>query len=97
MFPLVGSGKTSLLDVIACRTSGRVVGGIYLNNRLMTVKIFQHEAGYVMQADRLIANLTVRETLTFTASLKFAKASAGTISRRVGMQLRDHKAKAILQ
>lgn len=57
-----------------------------MNNTLMTEKVFQHEAGYVMQDDRLIANLTVRETLTFTASLKFAKAATEVITERVGVR-----------
>ncbi|ELT88926.1 hypothetical protein CAPTEDRAFT_142325 [Capitella teleta] len=84
-----GSGKTSLLNVIANRASGQIVGGVYLNNTLMTEKVFQHEAGYVMQDDRLIANLTVRETLTFTASLKFAKAATEVITERVNRVIGD--------
>ncbi|KAH3859053.1 ATP-binding cassette sub-family G member 5-like [Dreissena polymorpha] len=65
-----GSGKTSLLDVIACRSSGKVTGSILYNATKCTRAIVQNHATYVMQADRLLPNLTVRETLTYTARLK---------------------------
>ncbi|KAK3598078.1 hypothetical protein CHS0354_014614 [Potamilus streckersoni] len=65
-----GSGKTSLLDVISCRSSGSVTGKVYYNNHEVTEAIIQDHASYVMQADRLLPNLTVRETLLYTARLK---------------------------
>ncbi|KAK3598669.1 hypothetical protein CHS0354_020431 [Potamilus streckersoni] len=65
-----GSGKTSLLDVISCRSSGSVTGKVYYNNYEVTKTIIQDHASYVMQADRLLPNLTVRETLLYTSRLK---------------------------
>lgn len=65
-----GSGKTSLLDVIAGRSSGTVTGHVYYNNCACTRQVIQQRATYVMQADRLLPNLTVRETLRYTARLK---------------------------
>ncbi|XP_045159980.2 ATP-binding cassette sub-family G member 5-like [Mercenaria mercenaria] len=65
-----GSGKTSLLDVISCRSSGAVSGQVCFNNVRCTRDVVQQHATYVMQADRLLPNLTVRETLRYTARLK---------------------------
>ncbi|KJE93874.1 ATP-binding cassette [Capsaspora owczarzaki ATCC 30864] len=66
-----GSGKTSLLDVLACRNiGGTVTGDIYLNGARVTSELIQDVAGYVMQDDRLLPNLTVTETLFYIAALK---------------------------
>lgn len=66
--------------MVSCRTSGQVVGGIYLDNKLMTEEHFQKEAGYVLQDDHLLPNLTVKETLIYTATLKFASSMRITAS-----------------
>ncbi|XP_067681293.1 ATP-binding cassette sub-family G member 8-like [Haliotis asinina] len=66
-----GSGKTSLLDVIACRTmTGEVTGEVYLNGVARTRTMLDACSAYVRQDDRLLGNLTVRETLMFVAQLK---------------------------
>ncbi|XP_071081007.1 ATP-binding cassette sub-family G member 5-like [Haliotis cracherodii] len=65
-----GSGKTSLLDVIACRGEGQLAGQLYFRNQPCQQEVMKRHASYVMQADKLLPNLTVRETLTFTAYLK---------------------------
>ena len=41
---------------------------------------FQKEGGYVLQDDHLLPNLTVRETLHYTATLKFASSMRVTAS-----------------
>ncbi|KAL8617304.1 hypothetical protein ACOMHN_061018 [Nucella lapillus] len=65
-----GSGKTSLLDVIAHRGEGTVRGMMTYDRRRCTKEMMQQRMSYVIQADRLLPNLTVRETLTYTAYLK---------------------------
>lgn len=65
-----GSGKTSLLDCIANRARGTVSGKVYYNNMECTKDIAQTFTSYVMQADRLLPNLTVRETLRYSAQLR---------------------------
>lgn len=65
-----GSGKTSLLDVIACRTEGKVTGKVYYNNYECTKEVIKQYGAYVMQADRFLHNLTVRETLRYAAYLR---------------------------
>ncbi|KAL8617303.1 hypothetical protein ACOMHN_061017 [Nucella lapillus] len=69
-----GSGKTSLLDVIACRNkTGQVKGQVTLNGVPRTAALLSKCAAYVRQDDRLMATLTVRETLMFVAQLKLPK------------------------
>lgn len=65
-----GSGKTSLLDVIAFRADGDVQGTMTYRGARCTREMMQQQCSYVIQADRLLPNLTVRETLTYTAYLK---------------------------
>lgn len=69
-----GSGKSSLLDVLAGRNKvGKVSGTVSLSSvDLSTVPpaVLQSMAGYVMQDDAFLANLTVRETLIFALRLR---------------------------
>lgn len=65
-----GSGKTSLLDVITSRYTGKLTGQVYFNNCLCTPEVIREYAAYVMQADRLLHNLTVRETLRYSGILR---------------------------
>lgn len=56
-----GAGKTSLLNVIACRVSMKNQSGeISANGVNYTYEIFGDFANYVMQADILMQTLTVR-------------------------------------
>ena len=43
-----------------------------LDGETLSESVFRQKAGYVIQADRLMANLTVKETLTYTALLQAA-------------------------
>ena len=68
-----GAGKTSLLNILACRiTPNRKVqisGSVLFNMRPYTYHTFGDFANYVMQNDILMQTLTVRETLEFAASM----------------------------
>jgi ABC-type multidrug transport system ATPase subunit/ABC-type multidrug transport system permease subunit len=67
-----GAGKTSLLDIIAGRKnvgtfSGHIcVDGVEFSSISKRKSIF----GYVMQDETLVTDLSVRESLTFSASLR---------------------------
>ncbi|KAI8784889.1 ATP-binding cassette sub-family G member 5 [Biomphalaria glabrata] len=65
-----GSGKTSLLDVISGRSTGVTTGVISYNGQQCTREMMRQKSSYVLQADRLLPTLTVRETLTYMAYLK---------------------------
>jgi len=65
-----GSGKSSLLDVLAGRKDPvGLYGNIFLNGRPVSKK-FQRISGYVVQKDIITGTLTVRENLWFCANMR---------------------------
>ena len=79
-----GSGKTSLLDSLAFRTTGGTVSGeIRLNERVVDRRLASEFIGYVTQADRLMPHLTVRETLTYLARLRLVGSNRRKIEEHV--------------
>lgn len=66
-----GAGKTTLMDVIALRKqSGHITGEITINGFPQVPQSFRRCSGYVEQFDVQSAELTVRETITFSAQLR---------------------------
>ncbi|XP_022593790.1 ATP-binding cassette sub-family G member 2-like [Seriola dumerili] len=66
-----GSGKTSLLDVIAGRKdpAGLRQGTVLVNGKAVTSEL-RLSSAYVVQDDILMGTLTVRENLLFSANLR---------------------------
>lgn len=74
-----GAGKTTLMDVIAMRkTTGTVAGDIRLNGFPQDETAFRRCSGYVEQFDVQTQQLTVRETVLFSARLRL---DASTVER----------------
>jgi ABC-type multidrug transport system ATPase subunit len=66
-----GAGKTTLMDIIAMRkTTGTVAGDIRLNGFPQDETVFRRCSGYVEQFDVQTQQLTVRETVLFSARLR---------------------------
>ncbi|XP_060071472.1 ATP-binding cassette sub-family G member 5-like [Ylistrum balloti] len=65
-----GAGKSSLLDILSLRVDGKVTGSVVLNGQKCTESNTRGNIAYVIQYDRLLPNLTVRETLTYAAYLR---------------------------
>lgn len=66
-----GAGKTTLMDVLALRkNSGEVEGEVRLNGHLQEEQSFRRCAGYVEQFDVQLPQLTIRETMHFSAKLR---------------------------
>ncbi|XP_066536218.1 broad substrate specificity ATP-binding cassette transporter ABCG2c [Hoplias malabaricus] len=70
-----GSGKTSLLDVIAGRKDpqGLKSGQVLVDNALVTSSL-RLSSAYVVQNDVIMGTLTVRENLAFSANLRLSPA-----------------------
>lgn len=65
-----GSGKSSLLDILADRKDRRGIhGSIWINGQLRAAD-FKYHVGYVAQDDIVSGTLTVRENLTFSANIR---------------------------
>ncbi|XP_077867359.1 broad substrate specificity ATP-binding cassette transporter ABCG2-like [Saccoglossus kowalevskii] len=65
-----GSGKTSLLDILAGRKDPRGLSGQVLIDGQRQPLNFKCMSGYVVQDDVVMGTLTVRENLEFSASLR---------------------------
>ncbi|GMM31117.1 ATP-binding cassette transporter [Martiniozyma asiatica (nom. inval.)] len=65
-----GAGKTTLLNVLSRRVDVGVVTGDMLINGHAVDDSFERRTGYVQQQDLHIAELTVRESLLFSARLR---------------------------
>lgn len=85
-----GSGKSSLLDVLAKRKDPNWLTGSVLFNGKPLPKNFKYLSGYVIQNDVMVATATVRETLWFCANLRLpTKVSHGEKKRRVEKIIED--------
>ncbi|XP_006882381.1 PREDICTED: ATP-binding cassette sub-family G member 5 [Elephantulus edwardii] len=80
-----GSGKTTLLDAMSgrLRRTGTLQGEVCVNGRALRREQFQDCFSYVLQSDTLLSNLTVRETLHYTALLAIRSGSRGYFRRKV--------------
>ncbi|KAG0689456.1 ATP-binding cassette transporter snq2 [Pichia californica] len=65
-----GAGKTTLLNVLSRRTEVGVITGDMLVNGKPVDLSFERRTGYVQQQDLHISELTVKESLLFSARLR---------------------------
>ena len=65
-----GSGKSSLLDILADRKSRRGIEGQVMIDGQRRNSGYKHRVGYVAQDDIVSGTLTVRENLTFSANIR---------------------------
>jgi len=66
-----GAGKTTLMDVLACRkTAGTIHGDIFLNGFPREARSFARTTAYCEQMDVHNALSTVRESMVFSAALR---------------------------
>ncbi|CAF0962951.1 unnamed protein product [Didymodactylos carnosus] len=87
-----GSGKSTLLNTLACRldVNTKVTGEMRLNGTPYDNAELKRIAGYVMQDDMLNGQLTVEETLHYTAELRLPRAfNAKQRNERVNDVMKD--------
>eukprot|EP00045_Choanoeca_perplexa_P006495 m.55527 g.55527 ORF g.55527 m.55527 type:complete len:690 (-) comp13657_c0_seq1:26-2095(-) len=72
-----GAGKTSLLNILAGRLedsgNGRTSGRILVNGEKRDFNSFRKISAYVLQQDVFFAELTVKETIRFSAELRLPR------------------------
>jgi ABC-type multidrug transport system ATPase subunit/ABC-type multidrug transport system permease subunit len=83
------AGITTLLDVLAHRTRGRgeVLGEMYVNRRPLDAS-FGRQVGYVTKRDIHLPQLTVSETLYFSARLRNPGLSGRGATLRVALTMK---------
>lgn len=85
------AGKTTLMDVIAMRkTSGAITGKIELNGHPQERVSFLRSSGYVEQFDVQQPELTVRETVAFSARLRLDVKNPSISDDETKMKYVDH-------
>jgi ABC-type multidrug transport system ATPase subunit len=84
-----GAGKTSLLDLLAGRISAAkgysISGTVTINGEKRDYDSFRQMSAYVVQSDYFFPELTVKETIAFSATLRLPK----TMSQEKKMQRVD--------
>ena len=80
-----GSGKTTLMDILAARKNKKYLQGQVLMNDKPQSKHFKCITGYVIQDDCLMGTLSVRENIAFSASLRL-RASLSMREKREKVQ-----------
>ncbi|XP_072491849.1 ATP-binding cassette sub-family G member 5 [Notamacropus eugenii] len=80
-----GSGKTTLLDAISgrLRRKGTFLGEVCVNGQQLKSEEFQDCFSYALQNETLLSNLTVQETLSYTAKLAIREGSKDFFQKRV--------------
>ncbi|KAK9241302.1 hypothetical protein V1525DRAFT_392717 [Lipomyces kononenkoae] len=77
-----GAGKTSLLDILAHKNKGGVIGGdILVNGFKVSENQFKSITGFVDQEDALMPTLTVYETILNSALLRLPKTMSRNAKR----------------
>ncbi|XP_022254351.1 ATP-binding cassette sub-family G member 5-like [Limulus polyphemus] len=76
-----GSGKKTLLEVIARRAMGLTRGQILLNDVPMSIRLFQEQCGYVPKKLPFIPGLTVLQTLTYAGELSIGSKVSNSMKR----------------
>jgi ABC-type multidrug transport system ATPase subunit len=75
-----GAGKTTLMDVLAMRkSSGEISGDIRVNGHPQEKLSFRRMMGYVEQFDIQTPQLTIRETVSFSAKLRLEEKVAAVV------------------
>jgi len=86
-----GAGKTTLMDVVALRkTSGTITGDIRMNGFPQERTSFLRSSGYVEQFDVQQAEITVRETVVFSAHLRLSRDNPLTSTAKGRLQYVDY-------
>lgn len=79
-----GAGKTTLMDVLAGRkTGGYIEGNIWINGHPKKQETFARISGYCEQFDIHSPNVTVHESLLYSAWLRLPKNIKPSV-RKVG-------------
>jgi len=88
-----GSGKSSLLNVLAGRSASggdvKITGTVKVGGKVINPVQFRKQIAYVMQDDALMATATPREAIRFSAALRMDKLTPEEIEEAVDVTLKS--------
>ena len=72
--PVLGAGKTSLLNALCGRAFyGTVEGNIWINGNMTSIEEHRDAVGFVPQDDTVYAELTVKENLIYSGKFRLER------------------------